>query len=427
MSPSRFRPVWNLRASLHVAAATSALAVLAFGCADGSEGERPQRPEERMGRAIQAVVGGSPSGTARDAVVVLARYEGGVRRGLCTATLVAPNLALSARHCVSTVDGGAGCAPDGSAVAGAALATDAAPADLAVFVASAGVAPDSTSPAAASARGARLVVDASAKTICNRDIAFVVLDRALGAPIAPIRLGPPTDRDDLTAVGFGVTEAGALAASRRERGNVAFLGLGPRLYPESDRYGLGTAELVVGESVCAGDSGGPLLAASGAVVGVASRVGNGLARDPSNLASTCVGATTHAVYTQLGAHAPLVTRAFEEAGHLPWLEGERPPEDPAAAGEVATLHGRSARDVLTAAAGEDGPATKTLSGAQLGEDEAPEASAAGCSASPRAPEDAVSEAFGATSLVLLLARLTRAAPRRASRRSRARWGVRPAT
>lgn len=386
-----------------------------------------------MGRTIQAVVGGSPSGAARDAVVVLARYEGGTRRSLCTATLVARNLVLTARHCVSTVEGGAGCTPDGSAITGATIAANAAPSDLAVFLAPGGAAPDSTTPEGASARGARLVVDTSATTICNRDLAFVVLDRALAARVAPIRLGPPTAGDALTAVGFGVTETGALAEARRERTGVAFVGLGPRLYPESDRYGLGTAELVVGESVCAGDSGGPLLAASGAVVGVASRVGNGLARDPANLASTCLGATTHAVYSQLGANAPLVTRAFEEAGHLPWLEGTRHPDDPAAATATATERAPDARDVLDGTGTEDeaGARTKTLSGARLEDTAAPPEAAGGCSASPSTPEGAVTEALGATSILLLLARLrgrvTRRGPRPERRRSRARWGVRPAT
>ena len=68
-----------------------------------------QRPIEggaadHVGRAIQPIVGGIASGADQDSVVALARFENGVRVGLCTATLVAANLALTARHCVSATD-----------------------------------------------------------------------------------------------------------------------------------------------------------------------------------------------------------------------------------------------------------------------------------------------------------------------------------
>ena len=58
--------------------------------------------------------------------------------------------------------------------------------------------------------------------------------------------------------------------------------------------------MISSPSACSGDSGSPALASSGAVVGVASRAGNGQPRDPNNAASTCLGATAHAVYTELG-------------------------------------------------------------------------------------------------------------------------------
>ena len=169
------------------------LAIAAFGlvlggCAAPIEGADPQ---DHVGRVIQPIVGGATSGIDQDAVVVLARFENGTRAGLCTATLVAPNLVVTARHCVSATDASAACGSDGTPVVGAALHGDRAPATLAVFIAAAGVAPDTTTEAAAKAHGKKLVVD-SATTICNHDLAFVVLDQAIAGPIASVRLAPPS-------------------------------------------------------------------------------------------------------------------------------------------------------------------------------------------------------------------------------------------
>jgi hypothetical protein len=87
-------------------------------------------------------------------------------------------------------------------------------------------------------------------------------------------------------------------------------------------YGIGNAEVMFGEAACLGDSGGPAFARSGALVGVASRVGNGLPRDPANSAATCTGTSAHSIYTHRGQSAELVARAFAEAGNVPVVEPE---------------------------------------------------------------------------------------------------------
>ena len=303
---------------LRVAAASLALGA----CAAPIEGEQTQ---PHVGHAIQPIVGGVASGSAQDAVVVLARFENGARASLCTATLVAANLALTARHCVSATDASAGCGSDGLPVVGALLHGDRDPTTLAVFATTSGVAPDTSSDYGASAHGKALVVDASATSICNHDLAFIVLDTSLTAPIAPVRLAPPLMSDALTAVGFGITDIGTLPVSRMQRNGIALVGAGPMAYPDDARYGAGNGEFLVGESACSGDSGSPALAPSGAVVGVASRAGNGQARDPNNAASTCLGINAHAVYTELGANTALTLAAFKQAGATPWLEGQPDP------------------------------------------------------------------------------------------------------
>lgn len=407
--------------------AAERLLVVAGACAALGACAAPFEANEEqhhVGRAIQPIVGGITSGTSQDAVVALARFANGARVGLCTATLVAPNLVVTARHCVSATDATAACGADGKPVAGAMLHGDRAPATLAVYAASGGLAPDTTAEAGASAHGKALVVD-GATTICNHDLAFVILDVALGAPIAPVRLGAPTMTEALTAVGFGITEAGALPARRMQRSGLALVGAGPMVYPDDARYGVGDGELLVGESACSGDSGGPVLSASGAVLGVASRAGNGKPRDPNNAASTCTGATAHAVYAELGANVALATRAFKEAGATPWLEGQPDPRSakngPPAGGPSPGSSGASSggdhapsapppdainpADAPAAASG-DGP-TNTA------------ASAGGCSASSEPTHGAVEHALGFVALVLLVLRFRGARRRRADEQANA--------
>lgn len=306
-------------------AALAFLAVTYAGCAyDGAaEGE-----QQHVGRSIQAIVNGTASGSARDSVVVLARFEGApegrVRSGLCTATLVAPDLVVTARHCVSAVDSTTACDTSGNPVSGAMLRGDRDPKDLAIFVGQNGKTPNLNDERGAVARGKALVVD-DATTVCNRDLAFVVLSNRIYAPVAPIRLGAPANDEPLMAVGWGVDEKGDTPPTRMERSGLSILGSGPMLDPNNATYGIGDAELFVSEAACAGDSGSPLLAKSGAVLGVASRAGNGQPKDPFNLASTCVGPNAHAVYSQLVGMKNLVERAFAAVGEKPWLEGQPDP------------------------------------------------------------------------------------------------------
>ena len=354
-----------------------------------------------MGRSIQPIVGGAPSGADHDAVVILARYENGSRDTLCTATLLAPNLIATARHCVSATDAAAACRSDGSAVVGAALHGDRAPATLAVFSAAAGLAPGTATDAAAKAHGKALVVDPST-TLCNHDLAFVILDTAMAGPIAPIRLGPVSSSDTITAVGFGITEAGALPSSRMQRNGIVLEGVGPMAFPDDARYGVGDAEFLAGPSACAGDSGSPALAGSGAVVGVASRAGNGRPRDPKNAASTCLGGTAHAVYAQLGARPAFVARAFFEAGAVPWLEGQPDPRAVHDTGPEAGGGSRGAGNTAAAASGTPSvAAARNVTGAGASD----EASASGCSASGEPQNGAVEHALGIVFGIVLLLRL----------------------
>jgi hypothetical protein len=203
-----------------------------------------------------------------------------------------------------------------------------------------------------------------------------------------------------------------------QRSGLSLVGAGPMAYPDDARYGVGDAEFLLGESACSGDSGSPVLSAAGAVVGVASRAGNGKPRDPSNAASTCLGATAHAVYAELGANVTLATRAFKEAGATPWLEGQPDPRSVktppsgsssgSSGGSSGGSHVPSVPPPSASTAGADVSAAANGDGASDAQ-----GSGGGCSASAEPTHGAVEHALGIVALVLLVIRFRSARRRRA--------------
>lgn len=375
-----------------------ALTALA-GCATEVGGDRG----ERVGQAIQPVIAGQAS--AREAVVVLARYdETGARRGFCTGTLVAGNLLLTARHCVAEVEPRVGCSATGEAVVGGAVLADRDPAALRVFVGGAAVTRSLDFQQADASVTSLLVPDGA--NLCNRDLAFAVLDRKIpGAETAPLRLaGGGQPGESLTSVGFGLTEAGTLPSERRERQGVTVGAVGPESDADDARYGIGPSEFKVGESVCSGDSGGPAFAVTGAVVGVAGRVGGGVT-DPENPAGRCTGAEVYATYTHLGEARALVTAAFAAAGATPWIEGQpKPGTTPKAEPAAPCDPGKAACGPPAPAT--DGSSSRETRGAVIDTARPPrEDDAGGCSASPARGSGGAG--LVATALALVVARARR--------------------
>ncbi len=272
--------------------------------------------EEALGSEESAIIEGTTSTSDQDAVVLIVLREGTAPKGLCTGTLVAPNLVLTARHCVSETDPSGACTATGRSLTGAKVYSDISPSSLDIYVGVDGIrrAADSK---LADGRGKQLVVEEVSSTFCNRDVAFLVLDRPLHSRIAPIRLtGGAKVGENVTAVGWGLTEIGDTPMKRQQRTGVAVLAAGPMTLDSASQYGIGDSEFLVGEAFCSGDSGGPALSKTGAVVGVVSRGGGGQ-QSSTNAASNCVGQYVTGVYTHLAAKQPLVQRAFGAAGAEP--------------------------------------------------------------------------------------------------------------
>lgn len=312
---------------------TAALAVASCGeAAPTSEG---------ASQTTQAIVGGKLSPASENAVVLLRNP-----RGDCTATLVAPNLVVTARHCVSAANRAMTCDERGATLAGGQSGADYEPGKLAVYVgeslARAGALPPS-------ALGRQIVHDGS-PTLCDHDLAFVVLDESLTPAPAPLRLAaPPRVGETFRAVGWGLASDPTLPTTRVSRAGVVVRAVGPDRATTA-----GPRELAATEGACDGDSGSPALAESdGALLGVVTRGGSPRA---AKLAppEACKGDDIVNVYVSLAANVGTAQAAFRAAGQ-PVPAGPAPGSGPCDDGGSSTACGGGATPAPETSCGVSAP------------------------------------------------------------------------
>lgn len=303
------------------------------------------------GRMSTSIYGGAKDDDSESITSVVALRVGlGGTFELCTGTVIAPNVILTARHCVTkNVTTSVSCDEEGRSANGRHIVADEDPSTIGVYL---GAAPSfAQKPVAA----ARAIVAPKSTVLCNADIALVVLDKNLPsvAPL-PVRLyGSTQPGETIRSVGYGQNDKRLPIGTRLRKEGVAVLAQGKAV--SKSRTPLGLREFEVGRSICQGDSGGPAISEqTGAVIGVVSR-GGGCDDDFGHIYTTTAGfddlfqeafaLAGGAVELEPGDAANASTRSH--AGPTPNLENEPAPD--AASCSVQGHRRGQARDVAGAA------------------------------------------------------------------------------
>jgi hypothetical protein len=263
------------------------------------------------GASGEAIVGGAAADAPDSPVLYLSGPEGG-----CTAVLVAPNLVITARHCVaSSTTGPFTCTPGGDLVgsgAGSIGASDA-PGSIGLFSSArimAGVLLSGGSPDAVGVQ----IVSTNTPTACRDDLALVVLDRAVAGVVpVPIRIDGATRVGETVSVwGYGLTDR-LEPTALRVRSGVPITGVGPDTPPTTTQPAP-VRSLRTGPVTCQGDSGGPMIAeTTGAVIAVVSLGSQAGTSGPYCASDQFVDT----IGPRLAAYHDLILSAFQAAGASP--------------------------------------------------------------------------------------------------------------
>jgi hypothetical protein len=205
----------------------------------------------------EPIQGGYTDDTDRGVVgVALATDSGDIYR-TCSGSLIAPNLVLTAQHCVASTSQFVRC--DDSAFG------DPVTIDHLVVTTDPTLWGDDT----LWRRASELAVPPGAPSVCGRDLALIVLKDSVSIPPMSPRLdGHIEPEENYSTMGYGGTsDDGDDGGLRRRRDGLSIQCVGQGC--DSDR--LVGDEWRGDHGICRGDSGGPAVDAQGLIIGVTSR------------------------------------------------------------------------------------------------------------------------------------------------------------
>ncbi|MBL8949749.1 MAG: S1 family peptidase [Myxococcaceae bacterium] len=243
------------------------LCVVLLGC----EPELRAGPEaEQLDRAV---LGGTRDELSRSVLALFIDPPLTTGVGFCTAFLIAPNVAMTARHCVSDMNqAGVFCADE--TVNGVQYtATRALPAvapqrlTLTDIVDPRVTAPPELFTVAAVATPPQ----ADGQPNCGHDVALLRLDAPRSTGHFPLADAAPVAGQTFTAIGYGYDGAdGSSDGIRRQRSGLNVMHVG-EARGTSGRIFATANDWVAELGPCGGDSGGPALDGAGRIIGVMSR------------------------------------------------------------------------------------------------------------------------------------------------------------
>lgn len=251
------------------------LAATVMGCVaedgGGVEGSEPTTEESTLTSVSQDIQNGTRD-TARKAIVGMYTFQGQFG-GICSGTLIAPNLVLTAQHCIAELPGQyIDCSRSRFGATNS-------PRNIYITT-------DTSISQNGNFYGVReVLVPQDSDYVCGNDIALLILSQnvpgSVTAPITP-RLDEPVRRfEQYTAVGYGHIGNNSGSGTRRYIDNRVIQCGGTSACPS---WAATPKEMVSYDAnTCQGDSGGAALDSQGRLLATLSRGG----ADPNNPNNTC--------------------------------------------------------------------------------------------------------------------------------------------